>query len=211
MLGGRSLRLLTVLCGLFLLTACGAARGELVENGFTAPAEEDIELAFVDEDEYRSPLAGWSTTRLAADAPGEEAFGFDAVELMSGETIEGGELFAQRPLIISFVTPTCPICTVEAPKLAFSAEQNDDITYVMVHNGSDDGDYLDFLSTSGIADSPIVHLIDGDVSLWAHFGVLQQPSYVFVDEDGVVRSSVGALEDHGLERAATEVFGQTTS
>jgi thiol-disulfide isomerase/thioredoxin len=211
MAGGHLIRLTAVLCGLLLLAACGAARGELVENGFTAPADTDVELAFVDESEFNSPLAGWETTRLAADAPGVEAFGFDATELRSGSNIEGGVLFEQRPLIISFVTPTCPICSVEAPKLAFAAEQNPDITYVMVHNGSVDTDYLDFLQATGIDDGNIVHLVDGDVSLWAHFGVLQQPSYVFVDADGIVTSSIGALEDHGLERAAEEIFGQTAS
>ncbi len=211
MIGRITARLLAVLSGCFLLVACGATRGELVESGFDAPSASDVELAFVDESELNNPLSGWETTRLPADASGSEAFGFDATLLHSGENIEGGTLFDQRPLIMNFVTPTCPICTVEAPKLAFAAEQNPEITYVMVHNGSLDTDYIQFLADTGIEESNIIHLIDGDVSLWAHFGVLQQPSYVFVDQDGIVSSSTGALEDHGLERAAEDVFGQTAS
>lgn len=43
------------------------------------------------------------------------------------------------------------------------------------------------------------HLVDDDGSLWARFGVVTQPSWVFVNDDGTVRSVVGGLGEEGLQ------------
>jgi hypothetical protein len=42
------------------------------------------------------------------------------------------------------------------------------------------------------------HLIDDDGALWARFGIVSQPAWVFVDDDGTSRKVQGSLGADGL-------------
>ena len=42
------------------------------------------------------------------------------------------------------------------------------------------------------------HLVDGDGTLWERFGVITQPAWVFIDDDGSVRRVQGSLDEEGL-------------
>lgn len=43
------------------------------------------------------------------------------------------------------------------------------------------------------------HLVDDDGSLWARFGVVSQPSWLFVNDDGTTWSLFGGLGEDGLQ------------
>ena len=42
------------------------------------------------------------------------------------------------------------------------------------------------------------HLVDEDGSLWERFGIINQPAWVFVDDDGTARTVAGSLDGAGL-------------
>lgn len=54
----------------------------------------------------------------------------------------------------------------------------------------------DFIDRHGVDAFP--HLVDDDGALWERFGVITQPSWVFVDDDGTVRDVVGILGEDGI-------------
>ncbi len=184
-------------------TGCSSLRGDQVESGFSGDnGEVPVELAFTEDIDVVNPLSGYDVVEVRADAPAPEVFDFSARDAFDDTPVAGGELYGQGPMLIAFVTPTCPICIEEGPKLANSAQLNPEIDYVIIHSSGNADQYAEFAEITGLDGPNIRHLVDGDTSLWAHFGVLAQPSYVLVNNEGHLLSSVGALQDHGLARAA---------
>ena len=182
---------------------CSSLRGDQVESGFSeVDGEIPIELAFTEEVEVVNPLSGYEVVEVRADAPAPEVFNFSARDAFDDTPVAGSELYGDSAMIMAFVTPSCPVCIEEGPKLANSAQLNPGIEYVIIHSAGTTEQYLEFAEATGLWGDNIRHLVDGDTSLWAHFGVLAQPSYVLVNKEGHLLSSVGALQDHGLARAA---------
>lgn len=64
----------------------------------------------------------------------------------------------------------------------------------------------DFVERHGLGD--IVHLVDDDGTLWERFGIVTQPSWVFVDDGGAAASEVGALGRDGLEARMDELVAR---
>lgn len=177
-----------------LTSACSGVRGELDESG-QVPEVAPVELAF--EDVETEGLVG-----------AQANFAFRAPELYTGQIVEGTELFSNAPLIVVFVQPSCDICHVEAPKLAYAAELHPEINYVMVHGFGTTDEFLEFNDGFDLSQENVIHLVDTEGVLWNRFGVTSQPSSVLVDIDGVVSTSRGALGDDGLARAAGQVTHQ---
>lgn len=42
------------------------------------------------------------------------------------------------------------------------------------------------------------HLVDEDGALWERFGIVSQPAWVFVNDDGTARTLVGSLGAGGI-------------
>lgn len=194
------------LAGVLLLTGCGTADtpSAAVSSGdqlSSSNAPDD--LALVLDGGQDAPTR--ELKLRAVDVPADEAlpavWDFEAVSLDDGSTVAGAELGA-GPAIVSFVTPWCPICQTEAPDIADAAAKNPDITYVLIHSSGSEEEHRDFIATGGLVAPNIVNVADGPGALWQRFSVVSQPSYVFVDANGLLRSSVGQLEHDGLVRAA---------
>ncbi len=186
-------------------SGCSVDRGELVESNFVDDQEAPTELAFIDEIDSQAAqddaLEGYERVSVEVDEPALSVLDFTAKDAFSDDDVSGLELHSDGPMIIAFVTPTCPICVEEGPKLAASASLNPAIRYVIAHSGGTTEQYQDYADRTGLDSTNVTHLIDGQTELWSWFGVLAQPSYVLVNADGALLSSVGALQDHGLARA----------
>lgn len=139
----------------------------------------------------------------------EARFDFTAPELETNRIVEGAELFAQRPLILTFVVPDCPVCVEEGPLLAASAENNSEITYVFIHSGAGEEEYVNFVQNTRLVGENVVHIRDDAAATWELFGVTQQPSTVLVDTEGVSTISIGALGEEGLASAAELVLTES--
>ena len=150
-------------------------------------------LAYIDEDRID----------VGSDDPAIEPFVFFVDELGSDEVIDGLDLYRQRPALITFSVPTCPVCTREAPEIAEAAERYPGINFVMVHSQGDLDSYNEFVTTAGL-DGPdnVMNLVDDDLNLWRRFSVVQQPTSILIDADGHVSSTRGALASEGLDIVA---------
>ena len=51
------------------------------------------------------------------------------------------------------------------------------------------------------------HLVDEDGSLWQRFGIVSQPAWVFVAEDGTARTLAGSLSADGLRAELDRLTG----
>lgn len=163
-------------------------RGELVESGYVNADDEQIALTYADEGE-----------------PDQLLFAFTTSDLFTGDPVDGLELHADAPMIITFVVPSCSVCIGEAPKLAAAAEANPQVNFVMVHSFGTIDQFLAYTDNSDLSQENTVHIVDVDGALWERFGVVSQPSTVLVDHEGRVSSARGALGDDGLLRAVQTV------
>ncbi len=188
-----------------IASGCSVNRGELVESNFVNAQKAPTELAFIEEVDPQAAaddvLDGYERVSVEVDEPALPVLDFTAKDAFSDDDVSGLELHSAGPMIIAFVTPTCPVCVEEGPKLATSASLNPDLQYVIAHSGGTTEQYQDYADRTGLDSSNVTHLVDGQTELWSWFGVLAQPSYVLVNADGALLSSVGALQDHGLARA----------
>ncbi len=191
----RKVVALALLLATPVVAGCGARASESSPPTTDKPAE----LSFVDDDPNdRFPDA----TRISADETALPAFKFTTTELETGAEVSGNFLFEQSPMIMTFVTPTCVVCVAESHELIVAADANPDITYVMVHTGVDQASYLDFVDNAGLRGENIININDTQGDLLTRFRILVEPSSIFIFPSGEIRSATGALDAHGLERAA---------
>ena len=175
-------------------TSCGNVRGERVTTGVRVDSA-NVQL-------QRTELGRGSTAAITVSSVTEsEAFAFSAIELNSRRALVGSDLVGDGPVVITFVVPRCPICVTEGPELGASAAENPDVTFIVVHSGGTADAYDDYVSSSGLTSSNVVHLDDSPGLLWARFGVVQQPTSVLIDVDGKVSQSLGALGEKVLGSA----------
>jgi len=194
----RRPELIALVLLMFVATSCGAVRGERVESGVSSDNDSTVEAELLAQ-------RGLVDATYVDQVEGNGAFAFTAFELATREPVFGTELVRDGQAIITFVVPSCPVCTVEGPEIAQSASDNPDVTYVVVHSGGTTQDYEQYVESSGLTLENVVHLDDSPGVLWARFGIIQQPSNIFVDAEGGVSQSLGALGEAGLRRVISDM------
>jgi thiol-disulfide isomerase/thioredoxin len=135
-----------------------------------------------------------TTTSPAAPASEPEPGPFDfTAQTLGGETIDG-ESLKYHDVVLWFWAPWCPTCLVEgkdevAPALA---ELPDGIQFFGIAGRSDDlasmEEFLEWTGTGGVT-----HIVDIDGSIWEGFGVLLQPAFYFVNQDGTATKAGSGL------------------
>jgi hypothetical protein len=117
----------------------------------------------------------------------------------SGVTGPVGKPAADGPLAFS-------ICRGEAPDVArVAAAFKGRVTFLGVPGLGPVGDMRTFVTSTGTGG--FGHLVDADGSLWARFGVVSQPSFVFVGADGSAKTVVGSLDGQALTERVTALAG----
>jgi hypothetical protein len=181
------------------LLGCSGVRGEL--EGAAQPADE---IQFVERVDS-GPVVEEVDSGTVTPAP----FEFVTEEVGTGIEVAGADLYAARPLVLLFSVPTCPVCHVEGPKLANAAMQHPDVNFVVVHSQGTVSEVTTFIDDAGLSNlTNVKNVMDEDMTLWSRFAVIAQPYYILVDADGGLSSSMGALGDDGLMRAAQLVLGE---
>lgn len=127
----------------------------------------------------------------------------------SATTLEGPEFdvstLAGEPVVLWFWAPWCTICRAEAPEVAqIAAELDGEVTVLGVPGLGPEEDMREFVADTQTAS--IGHLVDTDGSQWQRFGVVSQPSYVFVAPDGSAESFAGALGGDELRQRAQSLI-----
>jgi thiol-disulfide isomerase/thioredoxin len=125
----------------------------------------------------------------------------------SAKTIDGkdfaGESLLGKPAVLWFWAPWCPVCQSEAPMVGQIAAAAPWVTFVGVA-GLDQlpamQQFVDNYPVKGFT-----QLADTDGSVWAKFGVTQQPAYAFIRADGGVNVVKGGLSEPDLSQRVAAI------
>ncbi len=143
---------------------------------------------------------GGTVAGQATEATGGTASQGGALDF-TGTTLDGSTLDAATldgtPVALWFWAPWCTICRAEAPDLAqISAEFEGRVRVLGVPGRGEVDAMRGFVSATGT--DAITHVADVDGTLWTRFGVVSQPSFVFVDRSGAAQSYAGSLDAEQL-------------
>jgi thiol-disulfide isomerase/thioredoxin len=124
-------------------------------------------------------------------------------QTVDGATFEAADV-AGRPVVLWFWAPWCTICRAEAPDVAEVAAGLDGrVEFVGVAGRGPVEDMARFVDQT--ATGGFVHLADVDGALWRRFGVVAQPTFVFVAASGATTSFAGSLGADELRARALDL------
>jgi thiol-disulfide isomerase/thioredoxin len=150
-------------------------------------------------------VAACGATAPEPAGDGAQTAGTSALAALPNHTLEGdafdGESLAGQGVVLWFWAPWCTICRAEAPDVAsVAAEMQGDVTFVGVPGLGAASEMKGFVADTGV--QSITHLPDVDGEAWRAFGIVSQPSFVFISPDGSATSFTGALGADKLREAA---------
>jgi thiol-disulfide isomerase/thioredoxin len=164
-----------------VLAACGSAVDETAASDPTSSAADGDSPDAV---EGGHPLSFQAVTTDGAD--------FDASEL------------AGQDVVLWFWAPWCTICRSEAPSVAAAATQLDgSVEIVGVASSGTLEEMQAFVDETGAA--AVTHVADVPGDVWRQFGVVAQPTFVFVNDDGRTQTFAGGLSQAALVDAMEQL------
>ncbi|BDZ41003.1 hypothetical protein GCM10025865_03020 [Paraoerskovia sediminicola] len=185
-----------------------AASGETAATETAEPTEaaeptEPAEPTEAPEDSETEEPAEESE-EPAEDA--EDPVAVPAAFEFSGDTVDGAAFdaatLAGEPTVLWFWAPWCHICRGEGPAVAqVAADLDGEVAFVGVPGLGEVDAMQEFVDDTGTGE--FIHVVDDDGSLWQKFGVVSQPSFVFIDADGETELVVGAMGHDDLESTAS--------
>lgn len=133
----------------------------------------------------------------------------DTILDFSGRTLDGPTLdvstLADKPTVFWFWAPWCSVCRREAPGVERVAEKYaDQVNFVGIPGLGEVDAMKQFVSDTGT--TSLVHVVDGNGSLWKRFGVTAQPAYVFVAPDGKVSTVAGGMKEAAFDKAVADLL-----
>jgi thiol-disulfide isomerase/thioredoxin len=143
-------------------------------------------------------------TQPSALAASKASFASNNSKLtFNAKTVEGKKfsskvLANKKPTVIWFWAPWCAICKNESANLVAAAEQyKGKVNFVGIGALGNQAEMLDFVTHTGT--SVFTNLYDGDGKLWNRFGVVIQPTLVFIDATGKITTKIGPSDEEFLQ------------
>jgi thiol-disulfide isomerase/thioredoxin len=130
------------------------------------------------------PTAKPSKSAEPAEVPANVRFSGTTVD---GKAFDGASLQG-KPVLIWFWAPWCPTCRSQIPQVQRLAKQYDGQLSVIGVGSLDDAAAIKRFA----AQVPgVTHLIDERGTVWKHFGVVEQSSFVLLDGRGEIKFRTG--------------------
>ena len=185
-----------VLIGCLLAAGCGgggAGGTEVAEPSATPPSASAAAPAAT------PPTSSARTRSLPA------LLKFEA-ETLDGKSFTGANL-AERPVVFWFWAPWCPKCAAEGPAVAKVAEKyGDQVAFVGIAGLDKNKDAMrEFVDRTGTGG--LTQLDDRDGTLYRHFKVIEQTTYVFMSRGGKISRDTGPLSESDLTAHVQRVAG----
>ncbi|MBI1352351.1 MAG: redoxin domain-containing protein [Actinomycetales bacterium] len=189
---------LPLLAGSALLLAACSSTGAAAPDPSTTPTASAPALSDT------SPPAGPPSAAAEQAGPAvSTALAFRA-KTVDGQAFDAAAL-AGKPVVIWFWAPWCTVCRAESPDVAkVAAEFKDRVTFVGIAGLGPVNDMRAFVSETKTGG--FTHLADVDGSLWARFGVVAQPSFVFITPSGEAQEFTGGLGENDLRNVANQLL-----
>jgi hypothetical protein len=185
-----------------LAASCSSVRGDAKETNFGD--ETDTKLVFAPADE-KPPGIAIGSASVTAEGVARDALDFTALDLLSGQDIDGIDLLGEGSVIATFVEPGCEFSGDQGALLAEAASVDESTTFVFIHSGATPDAFKGFAKEFGLLQSNIVHLNDESRALSRRFGVIAYPWTLLIDGSGKMSSTLGALDNDQLAQALSIV------
>lgn len=172
--------LVLVLALLFTAAACTSTPAATPGGRQALPGPVDGELAL------RPP---------AADTPTAPDF---TATLTDGTPVTASELWAQRPVVLTFLSSWCTACAEQQDALSELARTYQDRVVFLGVAGEDKPDELAAYLTAHRVDYPVV--IDQELTVWRDYAVREPPAVVLISRGGrLLRGWPGGLAAPALQ------------
>lgn len=156
-----------------------------------------------------STLVISTTALVVAQAPAQSysqaTFATNNSKLtFTAKTVEGKKfaskvLANKKPTVFWFWAPWCAICKNESANLVAAAEQyKGKVNFVGIGALGNQAEMQEIVTHTGT--SVFTNLNDADGKLWNRFGVVIQPTLIFVDAKGKITSKVGPSDEEFLQK-----------
>ena len=128
---------------------------------------------------------------------------------VSASTVDGadwdGADLAGKPAVLWFWAPWCPTCRAQVSGVGELARTHGDDVAVVGVGAQDDADAIAEFASS--VDPAVTNLSDVDGSVWRHFEVTAQSTYLVLDADGEVQAE-GYLDEAELAGIVDDLVEQ---
>ena len=149
--------------------------------------------------------ATFFVAQAPAQAYNQSTFASNNTKLtFTAKTVEGKKysskvLANKKPTVFWFWAPWCAICKNESANLVAAAEQyKGKVNFVGIGALGNQAEMQEFVAHTGT--SLFTNLNDADGKLWNRFGVIIQPTLIFVDAKGKISSKVGPSDEEFLQK-----------
>jgi thiol-disulfide isomerase/thioredoxin len=126
------------------------------------------------------------------------------------KTLDGQEFHGQdllgKAAVLWFWVPSCPVCQNGALILDQVAASRPDVNFVGVAGLDQVRAIKEFVKKYPM--KRFTQLADTDGSVWANFGVTQQPAFAFIRPNGGIDVVNGPLSERDLMRRANDLASQ---
>lgn len=118
---------------------------------------------------------------------------------VSGTAFNSKVLLRNKPSVLWFWAPWCAICQNEsAAMVAASQKYKKRINFIGVGALGNKAEMQEFIDKTGT--SVFTNIDDSSGAVWKRFGVIIQPTIVFVDRKGKITTKVGPSTASSLEK-----------
>lgn len=145
-----------------------------------------------------SPIAPVSAASPASFTTNKTKLTFTA-KTVDGKNFSSKVLVNKKPTVIWFWAPWCAICMNESAYIVAAAEKyKGKVNFLGVGALGSSEEMVDFVSHTKT--SIFTNLNDAEGKLWNRFGVIIQPTLLFVDATGKITTKVGPSDEEFLAK-----------
>jgi thiol-disulfide isomerase/thioredoxin len=117
---------------------------------------------------------------------------------VSGTQFNSKILLQKKPSVLWFWAPWCAICQNESAGIVATAQKyKNKVNFVGVGALGNTAELQEFIDKTGT--SVITNIDDSSGVVWKRFGVVIQPTLIFVDKKGKITTKMGPSDTNFLE------------
>jgi len=123
---------------------------------------------------------------------------------VEGTSYNSKELLGSKPSVLWFWAPWCAICQNESKDIAAAAAKyKGKVNFVGVGALGNKEEMAHFIETNGTTN--FTNIDDSSGKVWKRFGVILQPTLIFIDKNGAITTKIGPSEADFLDSKLKQI------